>query len=122
LLIEYPLLLGFYACFSRRRRDGSAALDVACVAAGRLAVSGSLVCRNGHRCGTLLVEEAGGKVSDFYGHPTGWRYDDSGTNGTVHEEEMRELRWRFTARSASPLRANSLVLNRGNVMKFSEPA
>src|SRR6267378_2913924 len=52
------------------RRDGSAALDLACVAAGRFDGFWEFGLQKWDTAaGLLLVEEAGGTVSDFSGHP-----------------------------------------------------
>ncbi len=88
------------------RRDGSAALDLACVAAGRFDGFWEFGLQKWDTAaGVLLVEEAGGKVSDFSGKP----YQLGGptilaTNGTIHEE-MREVALEISQRDpASPLR------------------
>jgi myo-inositol-1(or 4)-monophosphatase len=73
------------------RRDGSAALDLACVAAGRFDGFWEFGLKPWDTAaGTLLVQEAGGSVSDFRGEP----YQLGGpvvlaTNSLIHEE-MRE--------------------------------
>jgi len=70
------------------RRDGSAALDLASVAAGRFEAFWEFgLNRWDVAAGMLLVEEAGGKVTDF----SGQRYRLGGpmilaTNGLIHEE------------------------------------
>ena len=70
------------------RRDGSAALDLACVAAGRFDGFWEFGLKRWDvAAGVILVEEAGGKISDFHGAP----YQLGGpvvlaTNGLVHEE------------------------------------
>jgi myo-inositol-1(or 4)-monophosphatase len=70
------------------RRDGSAALDLASVAAGRFEAFWEFGLNKWDTAaGVLLVEEAGGKVSDFAGAP----YQLGGptilaTNGLIHEE------------------------------------
>jgi len=70
------------------RRDGSAALDLACVAAGRFDAFWEFGLNKWDTAaGVLLVQEAGGRVSDFDGRP----YTLGGpvilaTNGLVHEE------------------------------------
>ncbi|HUL15424.1 MAG TPA: inositol monophosphatase family protein [Terriglobales bacterium] len=70
------------------RRDGSAALDLACVAAGRFDGFWEFgLKRWDTAAGVLLVQEAGGKISDFHGAP----YSLGGpvllaTNGLIHEE------------------------------------
>jgi myo-inositol-1(or 4)-monophosphatase len=73
------------------RRDGSAALDLASVAAGRFEAFWEFgLNRWDVAAGMLLVEEAGGKVSDFSGQP----YRLGGptilaTNGLIHDETQR---------------------------------
>jgi myo-inositol-1(or 4)-monophosphatase len=73
------------------RRDGSAALDLAAVAAGRFEAFWEFGLNKWDvAAGILLIEEAGGKVSDFAGAP----YQLGGpmilaTNGLVHEETRR---------------------------------
>ena len=70
------------------RRDGSAALDLASVAAGRFDGFWEFGLKPWDTAaGVLLIEEAGGKVSDFTGDP----YELGGpvvlaTNGLIHEE------------------------------------
>jgi myo-inositol-1(or 4)-monophosphatase len=75
------------------RRAGSAALDLAYVACGRL---------DGYwefglspwdmAAGVLLVREAGGVTSDMYGHPVDLRGTTVLTdNGHIHEEILREF-------------------------------
>jgi myo-inositol-1(or 4)-monophosphatase len=83
------------------RRDGSAALDL-----GRFDGFWEFGLQKWDTAaGVLLVEEAGGKVSDFSGKP----YQLGGptilaTNGTIHEE-MREVALEISQRDpASPLR------------------
>jgi len=73
------------------RRDGSAALDLASVAAGRFDGFWEFGLKPWDTAaGVLLIEEAGGKVTDFAGHP----YHLGGpmilaTNGLIHEEMRR---------------------------------
>ncbi len=88
------------------RRDGSAALDLACVAAARFDGFWEFGLQKWDTAaGVLLVEEAGGKVSDFSGQP----YRLGGptilaTNGTIHEG-MRAVALEISERDpASPLR------------------
>jgi myo-inositol-1(or 4)-monophosphatase len=76
------------------RRDGSAALDLAYVAAGRFdgfwedGLSPWDVA-----AGVLLVEEAGGRVSDFRGDPLDiYTPQVLVSNGAIHESMMRVLR------------------------------
>jgi myo-inositol-1(or 4)-monophosphatase len=84
--------LQFYGDFTMRshgvRRDGSAALDLASVANGRFEGFWEFGLKPWDTAaGVLLIEEAGGKVSDFAGEP----YRLGGpvilaTNGLIHEE------------------------------------
>jgi myo-inositol-1(or 4)-monophosphatase len=84
--------LQYYGDFTMQshgvRRDGSAALDLAYVAAGRFDGFWEFGLKKWDTAaGVLLVEEAGGKVSDFAGTP----YELGGplilaTNGLIHEE------------------------------------
>jgi myo-inositol-1(or 4)-monophosphatase len=84
--------LRYYGDFTMRshgvRRDGSAALDLASVAAGRFEGFWEFGLKAWDTAaGVLLVEEAGGKVTDFSGQP----YQLGGlvilaTNGLIHEE------------------------------------
>ncbi|HKW56412.1 MAG TPA: inositol monophosphatase family protein [Candidatus Acidoferrum sp.] len=70
------------------RRDGSAALDLACVAAGRFDAFWEFGLKPWDTAaGVLLIEEAGGRVSDFQGVA----YQLGGpvifaSNGLIHEE------------------------------------
>lgn len=76
------------------RRAGAAALDLAYVAAGRLDGYWELSTKPYDiAAGALLVEEAGGRLTDLYGRAT----DYSGrtllaTNGLIHEEALAVLR------------------------------
>lgn len=88
------------------RRDGSAALDLACVATGRFDGFWEFGLKSWDTAaGVLLVEEAGGRVSDFAGEP----YQLGGpmilaTNGVMHEE-MRRVALEISKRDpAAPLR------------------
>jgi myo-inositol-1(or 4)-monophosphatase len=88
------------------RRDGSAALDLACVAAGRFDGFWEFGLQKWDTAaGMLLVEEAGGKVTDFAGQP----YSLGGpmilaSNGLIHEE-MRGTALEISKRDpAAPLR------------------
>ena len=73
------------------RRDGSAALDLASVAAGRFEGFWEFGLKAWDTAaGVLLVEEAGGTISDLQGQP----YVLGGpailaTNKLIHEEVMR---------------------------------
>jgi myo-inositol-1(or 4)-monophosphatase len=72
------------------RRDGSAALDLASVACGRFEGFWEFGLKAWDTAaGVLLVEEAGGKVTDLAGQP----YRLGGpvilaTNGLIHEEML----------------------------------
>ena len=88
------------------RRDGSAALDLASVAAGRFDGFWEFGLKPWDTAaGVLLVEEAGGRVSDFQGEP----YQLGGpvilaTNGLIHEE-ARSVALEISRRDPSaPLR------------------
>ena len=96
--------LQYYGDFTQRshgvRRDGSAALDLASVAAGRFDGFWEFgLAKWDTAAGVLLVEEAGGKVTDFAGKP----YQLGGpvilaTNGLIHEE-MRAVALEISRRS-----------------------
>ena len=75
------------------RRDGSAALDLCSVAAGRFDGFWELkLCPWDVAAGTRMVEEAGGKVSDFDGSPLDiYGQQILASNGTIHQEMMRVL-------------------------------
>jgi myo-inositol-1(or 4)-monophosphatase len=74
------------------RRTGSAALDLAYVAAGRLDFFWEFGLKPWDQAaGTLLVEEAGGRVSDMSGGPLSITGSDHllADNGTLHEEVVK---------------------------------
>ena len=75
------------------RRDGAAALDLAYLAAGR--IDGYFEERLKPwdvLAGSLLVEEAGGRVSRFDGAPIGISADEVvASNGGTHEAMLRVL-------------------------------
>jgi myo-inositol-1(or 4)-monophosphatase len=87
------------------RRDGSAALDLASVAAGRFDGFWEFGLQKWDTAaGVLLIEEAGGKVTDFAGNP----YQLGGpvilaTNGLIHEE-MRNVALKISRRDVTPIR------------------
>ena len=99
--------LQYYGEFTQRthgvRRDGSAALDLASVASGRFEGFWEFGLKQWDvAAGVLLLEEAGGKVSDFEGKP----YQLGApvilaTNGLIHEE-MRKVALEISRRSPSP--------------------
>ncbi len=84
--------LRYYGDFTMRshgvRRDGSAALDLASVAAGRFDGFWEFGLQPWDTAaGVLLVQEAGGKISDFAGQP--YRFGGPvilATNTLIHEE------------------------------------
>lgn len=82
------------------RRDGAAALDLAYLAAGR--IDGYFEERLQPwdvLAGSLLVEEAGGRVSRFDGSPIGVSADEViASNGVLHEEMLRVLSEEVQAR------------------------
>jgi myo-inositol-1(or 4)-monophosphatase len=96
--------LQYYGEFTQRshgvRRDGSAALDLASIAAGRFDAFWEFGLNKWDvAAGVLLIEEAGGRVSDFEGRP----YQLGGpvilaTNGLIHEE-MRGVALEISRRS-----------------------
>jgi myo-inositol-1(or 4)-monophosphatase len=69
------------------RRDGSAALDLCYVAAGRVdAFWEETLLPWDMMAGILMIEEAGGRVSRFDGTPVGMRADEIlATNGRIHD-------------------------------------
>jgi len=104
--------LQYYGDFTQRshgvRRDGSAALDLASVAAGRFDGFWEFGLKPWDTAaGVLLIEEAGGKVTDFAGNP----YELGGpvilaTNGLIHEEMRaiaQEISQRVPRRSSPPV-------------------
>ena len=87
------------------RRAGSAALDLASVAAGRLDCFWEFNLNPWDTAaGVLLVEEAGGKVTNLRGGP--WLMDSRetlATNGVVHEEFLRLMADIFAGRNLDDL-------------------
>lgn len=75
------------------RRDGAAALDLCYVAAGRADAFWEERLRPWDvMAGSLLVEEAGGRVSRFDGSPLGLRSDQVvASNGALHEALLAVL-------------------------------
>jgi myo-inositol-1(or 4)-monophosphatase len=84
--------LSFFKAFMTRsqgiRRNGSAALDLCYVACGRLDGFWELKLRPWDTAaGALIVEEAGGKLSDLSGNKfTIWGEQTLASNGAIHEE------------------------------------
>jgi len=83
------------------RRAGSAALDLCYVACGRAGVFWELKLSPWDiAAGSVLVEEAGGRVSDFSGGHSQWRTGNIlATNGALHPEMVRLLRGIFARRA-----------------------
>jgi len=89
------------------RRAGSAALDLCCVACGRFEGFWEFNLNPWDTAaGVLLVQEAGGQVSDFYGGP--FQIDSKQTlasNGLVHKALLHEFQEIFDGRGLEPLPA-----------------
>ena len=90
----------FYRSFMVRchdvRRSGSAALDMAWVAAGRADGFWEFNLNPWDvAAGLLLVREAGGKVSDFHGRPwdgiASFGHQTLASNGRIHDAMLRVL-------------------------------
>ncbi len=99
----------FYQEFCLRshgvRRAGSAALDLACVAAGRLDAFWEFNLNPWDTAaGILLIEEAGGRVTDFSGNPfrLGSR-EVLASNGLIHAELVGLFEDMFAGRNLSPI-------------------
>ncbi len=76
------------------RRMGSAAIDLAYVAAGRIDGFWEVSLNPWDMAaGVLLIEEAGGKVTDFLGNPHSiYNKQVLTSNGKIHEEMIRVLK------------------------------
>ena len=87
------------------RRAGSAALDLCSVAAGRFDGFWEFNLNPWDTAGgVLILEEAGGRVTDFSGGP--FQIDSRQTlasNGRIHEELLREFEAIFQGRGLDPL-------------------
>ena len=114
-IYEYldPYLATFRDLFLRCRgvrRAGAAVLDLAHVAAGRLDGFWELCLKPWDMAaGALMIEEAGGTVTDFFG---GDEYLSSGNivagNSVIHGEILEVTRGAFTEEGVAPL-ANGLI-------------
>ena len=99
----------FYHEFTLRshgvRRAGSAALDLAYVAAGRYEAFWEFNLNPWDTAaGILLVEEAGGKVTDFSGnHYELNSREVLGSNGLIHDELVGLFKDLFAGRDLSPI-------------------
>jgi myo-inositol-1(or 4)-monophosphatase len=99
----------FYQEFTLRshgvRRAGSAALDLAYVASGRLEAFWEFNLNPWDTAaGILLVEEAGGKVTDFAGNP--FKLDSRevlASNGLIQGELVELFKEMFAGRGLSPI-------------------
>lgn len=99
----------FYQEFTLRshgvRRAGSAALDLAYVACGRLEAFWEFQLNPWDTAaGFLLVEEAGGRISDFSGGP--FQLDSRevlASNGLIHQELVTLFEDMFAGRNLSPI-------------------
>src|SRR5579864_3557408 len=87
------------------RRAGSAALDLASVAAGRFDGFWEFNLNPWDTAaGVLLVEEAGGKVTDFHGGEFQLNSRETvATNGIVHDALLSEFEAVFAGRGLEPL-------------------
>lgn len=110
----------FYHEFTLRshgvRRAGSAALDLAYVACGRMEAFWEFNLNPWDTAaGILLVEEAGGRVTDFAGRHYRLASDEIlASNGLVHEELVGFFDDLFAGRSLSPIpTAEEFARNRG---------
>jgi myo-inositol-1(or 4)-monophosphatase len=99
----------FYQEFTLRshgvRRAGSAALDLAYVACGRFEAFWEFNLNPWDTAaGILLVEEAGGRVTDFAGAPFQLNSRETlATNGMVHDELLGFFSDLFAGRNLSPI-------------------
>jgi myo-inositol-1(or 4)-monophosphatase len=88
------------------RRTGSAALDLAYVAAGRLDFFWEFGLKPWDQAaGVLLVREAGGKISDMCGQPASITESEHllADNGALHDEVLAMFREIFSGRPPLPL-------------------
>ena len=88
------------------RRTGSAALDLAYVAAARLDFYWEFGLKPWDMAaGTLLVEEAGGRVSDMKGGPHSVTESDHmlADNGALHDQVLAAFAEIFQGRMRVPL-------------------
>lgn len=99
---ELVSLFGHFLGRSRAvRRLGSAALDLCYVAAGRLEGFYEATLQPWDSCaGALIVNEAGGLVTDWHGRAFQSRMAQVlATNGRIHDEMLRTLREFYAQRS-----------------------
>lgn len=83
----------FYGCAGGIRMNGSAATALCYVAAGRLdGWMEKFIGQWDIAAGTLIVKEAGGRVSDFTGNESYIDKDNIiATNGIIHEDLLRSI-------------------------------
>ena len=99
----------FYQEFTLRshgvRRAGSAALDLAYVAAGRIEAFWEFNLNPWDTAaGFLLVEEAGGRLSDFSGGPVELAsHEVLATNGLIHDEMVGLFKAMFAGEDLAPI-------------------
>jgi len=99
----------FYHEFTLRshgvRRAGSAALDLAYVAAGRLEAFWEFNLNPWDTAaGILLVEEAGGRITDFAGGAFQLNSSETlASNGLIHDELIELFKDMFAGRDLSPI-------------------
>jgi len=91
------------------RRSGSAAIDLAYVACGRLDAFWEFGLNPWDMAaGRLIVEEAGGRVSDMHGQPHGWNSKHLLTdNGHLHEPMIQIFDEIFAGKYRMPLPVTS---------------
>jgi myo-inositol-1(or 4)-monophosphatase len=90
---------GVFLGASGVRRDGSAALDLAYVAAGRYDAFWELGLQPWDTAaGSLLILGAGGRVTDFHGGASWLDGDIVASNGRVHDDMLAVLRRVFVER------------------------
>jgi myo-inositol-1(or 4)-monophosphatase len=87
------------------RRAGSAALDLCYVASGRLDGFWEFNLNPWDTAaGVLLVEEAGGRVTDFHGGPFELNSRETvASNGLIHDALLYEFEQIFAGRGLEPL-------------------
>jgi myo-inositol-1(or 4)-monophosphatase len=87
------------------RRAGSAALDLCCVACGRFDGFWEFNLNPWDTAaGVLIVEEAGGRVTDFHGGPFQLNSRETlASNGLLHDALLHEFEQIFSGRGLDPL-------------------
>jgi myo-inositol-1(or 4)-monophosphatase len=87
------------------RRAGSAALDLCCVACGRFDGFWEFNLNPWDTAaGVLIVEEAGGRVTDFHGGPFQLNSRETlASNGLIHDALLHEFEQIFSGRGLEPL-------------------